>query len=312
MLKHALTIILTIAGVSFSCPLLAVDKTHDSLPKCSSPINVNSGTDCVTTPEFYRLHVYEIGLCNGIDAITKTTPRKVVDWKKNCVKTFDAGSSPVSVLVKNNVSEAIAGGTVIKPPNGTYTHGYVLISGVIEIKGSVSLTDGGSNSFRGQIPGGSSAGSGSICWSSGNGIYAWGFAPKTNCGNSIDSSTYEESIIRFQNIRGAGDCVGSDVNPSFHCNFYSSGDIAEGLDPTTAFLIDSNDNLSTIDSYGNGAGQVDKMLGVATYTTPIVVSNSTSLLDVQFKVTRGLHVNYSFPNSIDIGLLEWKTTIRAQ
>ena len=78
--------------------------------------------------------------------------------------------------------------------------------------------------------------------------------------------------------------------------------------------------MATVEQYGSNAGQVKYLLGIATYNSPLVISDNTSAIDAQFKVTRGFHVQYgdnlynawSISNQVDLGLLEWKTTIRAQ
>lgn len=317
---------------TISNPSFAVEPTHTAISRCDATLTMpssGSNSECVTTPQYYRMHIVEMGVCNGMDAFTKPGSANYAasnwDVQSKCSKFFEATNGSVPMLIENGVSQSfssIGGGKISKPPNGTYTHGYALIDGVIEIKGSVIFSPAtvatGVKALNGSPV---SNGSGNICWTNGTGAYAWANSPQTKCGSSIDDS-YQESSIFFSNIHGAGDCT-SGSGPDFYCNFYSNGsfsDVSENLDPTTAILIDTNFNLATVEQYGSNAGQVKYLLGIATYNSPLVISDNTSAIDAQFKVTRGFHVQYgdnlynawSISNQVDLGLLEWKTTIRAQ
>lgn len=327
---HKLIFIIALLFFPISKLSFAVEATHTSLNRCDSELLMESGTtkECVTTPEYYRMHIVEMGVCNNIDAFTKpgSSGYSSSNWDihSKCFKFFEATNDSVPLLIENGISQSfstISGGKISKPPNGTYTHGYALITGTIEIKGKVFFTSG--TNATGYKPDGVNTvgdGTGNVCWTNGTGSFSWGNAPKTKCGASIDES-YSESSVYFSNIHGAGDCI-TGSGPDFYCNFYSNGpysDISEGLDPTTAILIDSNFNLASDPTYGSGNGQVKYLLGIATYNSPLVINDSTLAIDTQFKVTRGFHVTYGnnvhgvgLLNQVNLGLLEWKTVTRAQ
>lgn len=327
---HKLLFIIALLVFSISNSSFAVDTTHISLSRCGSELSMpeSDTNECVTTPEYYRMHIVEMGVCNNIDAFTKpgSSGYSPSNWdiRSKCFKFFEATNDSVPMLIENGISQSfatISGGRISKPPNGTYTHGYALITGVIEIKGKVYFTSGTSaTGYKADMGNPVGDGSGNICWTNGTGAFSWGNAPQTKCGNTIDGS-YQESSVYFSNIHGAGDC-NSGPGPDFYCNFYSSGlfsDVSEGLDPTTAILIDTNYDLAYLESYGSSVGQVKYLLGIATYNSPLVINESTSAIDTQFKVTRGFRVIYGnniygggLANQVNLGLLEWKTVTRAQ
>ena len=312
-------------------PAFAVEPTHTALNRCEDTLTMPSGsnTECVTTPQYYRVHIVEMGVCNNIDAFTKPTAagydKSNWDIHSKCAKFFEATNGSVPLLIENGVSQSfssIGGGKILRPPNGTYTHGYALITGVIEIEGGVKFSPGTNATGVEAVSGGPSPnGTGNFCWTNGTGAYSWASGPQTKCGNSIDDS-FQESSVFFTNLHTAGDCSAGD-GPDFYCNFYSTGpfsDVSENLDPTTAILLDKDFNLSSSEQYGSGTGQVQYLLGIATYNSPLVINDNTSAIDTQFKVTRGFHVYYGdnlysawgVSRQVNLGLLEWKTVTRAQ
>ncbi len=261
-------------------------------PCLSVPVDPSSGGVCTTTPNLYKVYIYKMGLCNNIDGTSVAT---ATNYLNNCVTTFDAGSNPAEVFVRNNVSDPVTNGSITKPPNGSYTHGYVLIKGQVDIKSSVQFTSAVT----------AGGGSGNVCWTEGGG----GFG-SAKCGATIDNSAYGFNTTLFQNLEGSGDCPFGSV--AFHCNYNSAADIASRLDPTHAFLLDSLGNLSTNPNFSNTPGDVQYMLGIATFINQVVVDDNSSAMVLEFKVTRGLTVDYRNPSSIGLYLSEFKTVTKIE
>ncbi len=276
--------VLFLIEANFAC---AVD------PCSNVPVDPSSPGACTTTPSFYKVYIYKMGLCNNIVGTSASTATNYVN---NCVTTFDAGSSPAEVFVRNNVSDPVTNGTITKPPNGTYTHGYVLIKGQVDIKSSVQFTTSVT---------GVGGGSGATCWTEGGGVFG-----ATKCGSSVDTSAYGFNTTLFQDLQGSGDC--GNGTPAFHCNYNSAADIAARLDPTHAFLLDSLGNLSTNPNFSSAPGDVQNMLGIATFINPVKVDDNSSAMVVEFKVTRGLTVDFRNPTSINLYLSEFKTVTKIE
>jgi len=215
---------------------------------------------CTATPDEYTIRIYETGVCTGIDPTSPTLP----DFRNKCQRIFNAGSTPTSVIVQNNISSPLGGGTTTKPELGTYNYGYVIVEAVLNIKTQKTFTNpvtGLDNSV------------GQVCWTNGT---AFG---QTSCGDTVDQSTYAQNITEIDALEGN----------TFH-NSYEND--AEGLDDTYAYLVDSNDNLSTIHAFGSAPGQVKKLIGFARYNTPLVFDAYTSTFEAQFRVTEGLTIDF--------------------
>lgn len=231
-------------------------------------ITSNTGA-CTLTPDTYRVHLYKTGLCNNIDPSSATPP----DMDANCITTFDSGSSPLAISVVDNVSQPITGGTVTRPPNKTYTHGFVLIEKTIDIKTSVTF----STSING--PGGvtgSAGGQGLVCWTmtgtAGTGYY-------TMCGSSVDNSNYgfTSSIVNDLGTGGGG----ITCTDHFHCTY-----IEAPYDTTYAYLLNGSVKATSTSA-------VTSLLGFATFTTPVTVDDASTAMDVKFRVTQGVTVDPS-------------------
>lgn len=223
----------------------------------------NISENCTSTPDTYIIHLYKSGLCNGIDPSSESLP----DINANCFITYDSGVSPLSVTVKDGVSSALSSGTITKPPNGTYTHGFVLIRYDIDMQTSKTF----SNTITA-----SDTSTGNICWTktgiAGQGNY-------TSCAMSIGSQGFTTTHV--DNLSGSGDCTAGGL-PKFHCTYDESP-----YDLTYAYLVTSSDAKAT------SSGEVAKLLGFATFTTPVTVSDSSSAEIIQFRVTQGVTLDFS-------------------
>jgi len=242
----------------------------------SGAITNTSGT-CTSTPDAYMLHIYKSGLCNGIDPASASMP----DINAKCVTVFDSGASPLSVTVQDNISTPLTGGTVTKPPNGTYTHGFVLIRYDIDMKTIKTLANTVS---------GSHGGSGPTCWTE-SGIAFSG--PLTKCGTSSSGEGFTTTLV--SDLSGSGDCA-SGAPKKFHCTY-----VEPPYDVTYAYLVTSSNSLAT------SSGSVSSLLGFATFSTPLTVTDSTSAEIIQFRVTQGVTLDFNTPGSLNMYSAAFKT-----
>jgi hypothetical protein len=276
------------ANTAFSATLETIAASGTNTPTCASTLT--SLNTCVTTPKYYRIYVYEMGLCNNVIGADANTANSASPnyWRNNCVKTYDAGATPQTIIIENNVSSTLPEAYAIEPPNNTYTHGYVLLKNQIDVKGYQTFDK--SLTVRGSTGGDDGGTNNTVCWTSGN--------LQTICGTSINNASYDYNTSVFGNLGNSGNCTGS---PNFHCSYYSLSDSNDGLDPTHAFMLDSSLALES-----SNASDVAYLLGIASFRSLKTKDNDTTAYEVQFKVTRGMTVNISAPN-IGLYLTEFKT-----
>ena len=240
---------------------------------------ITGTTDCYRVPDSYTITMYQMGLCNGVDTTVATVP----DIATSCQVTFN-NTSGSSIAVQNNISSALSGGTSTKPTNGTYDYGFIKVDARIFLQTShtFAATRAGSNS-----------GSGTTCWTNGN---AASTGTTTDCGTAAAANPQDMTVDVIS--------LGGTVLPMN--NFYNryEGD-AEGLDDTYAWLVDSDGNASTSINYSSSAGDVKYLIGVEKFTTSKTVSDSTSAMEAQFRVTRGLKIDFT-STTVNYNLQEFK------
>jgi hypothetical protein len=239
----------------------------------NSDSEITSSSDCYTSPDTYRITLYEMGLCQNIDEQTPTLP----DIATYCQTTY-SNSSGADIVVENNVSSPISGGTNTRPSNGTYTHGYIKVEAKLTMVSDLTFSTSKT---------GASGGNGTICWtSSGNG---------TTCGTSLGTTaSFGGEIASLACSTPSG-------------NFYCRYETDDGLDYTYAWLVDGNGELATETSYSSSgaSNKVKYLIGVAKFTSPKKVSDATEAMEAQFRVTRALNVGIS-GGTVTFGMNEFK------
>ena len=243
---------------------------------CTTSGNAISDTSwCTATPDTYTVYIYKTGLCNNIDPSSAALP----DMAANCITTFDSGASPLEISVINNVSQPITGGTISRPPNNTYTHGFVLLAKALDIKTSKTFTSDQT---------GSAGGTGPICWTM-NGIS--GPTPHTKCGTSVDSNTYGVTSTNVEDLNPNGN--DPTCTDHFHCSY-----VEAPYDTTYAYVLNGNVKATS-------GSPVTRFAGFATFTTPVTVNDASTAMDLKFRVTQGVSV--SFSRGIDLYTSVFKT-----
>lgn len=234
--------------------------------------------DCYTTPDYYTITLYEMGLCQNIDEQSTTVP----DIASFCQTTY-SNTSGLDVVVENNVSSPISGGTTTRPPNGTYTHGYIKVDARIVLK--TDLTFSGAQN-------GSGGGNGVTCWTN-------GAASSTNTGTTCGTTASSNPQNMNTDVINLGCSTPSD---NFYCRY--EGD-AEGLVDTYAWLVDADGTKSTTIDYSSDSGDVKYLIGIAKFSSSKTVTDSTSTMEAQFRVTRGLKVDF-VGGGINFNIQEFK------
>ena len=225
-----------------------------------------SGDSCETEPESYGITLYEKYLCTSMPTTPLDTvgggPRAYdLELGTKCFRTFT--SSDGSTVDMSSTSTSISfDGTFTRPPNGVYTHGVMLIKNEFRIKQDLEinaeiLADTGTT--------------GKFCETTGN-------TGAESDGNSLTCSATDGSAAgTFTSIMSTfgGNCASFDGDESFT---FPSGDII------AAWLLDTDNHLaeSCVEVVAK-----DRLFGVQTFATPVVVTKSTSGFNMAFGVSSG-------------------------
>lgn len=235
-----------LAFVSFPNISMAVDACSTSGGKTVIPTSTGAGNRCSVEPDFFQIKIYDMKLCASAPTAPTTSAAAVL----TVCQTVLSNSSGGDVSVTEGVSSALTG-TISRPTNGTYTHGYLRISNDFVIKDSrqysATLTDG--------------ANSGDYC-------------ATTSSGVSCDTSTVTAASRTF---------ALEDFSPG--SDVYSSGDMSTSEGTVNAYLVDSDEKLEA-----DTDSDVTYLVGVQEFTTPIVITENTTTMDASFKVTTGMAV----------------------
>ena len=228
---------------------------------------------CDTTPELYEVVIYKLYLCTSTPTEATTTSTVVLT---PCAQVFDNSSGATASVTQG--ADIVLNGTYLKPPEGTYTHGYAFMDNTFgitwagELAASMTGMTGGSGVFCGSV--------------AGSGTHAQG-STHTNssvCGSSaITPGKFVETLAQF----GGKD------------DAFSSRASVENINGTTAsivgILVDSNGHRAA------NTGEVDKLEGLVTFANPVVVTPDTTSLSMKFNVGEGMHLVNGGGNKLYIG-----------
>jgi len=207
----------------------------------------SSNSFCSAQPDVYKLTVYEMKLCTA--AITAPTTSSAVGTT-TCQAVL-TNTSPSATTITKGGSSAVAG-TITRPPNGTYTHGYMLVSNALTVSDSryfdESLDIDADNSADGR--------------------YCATTSSSMNCSDS-DNLTAAEQTMKLG---------------STHLTGYVSGDTAiTGYGTMNAYLIDTDKKLEA-----DTDSDVVYLAGQLAFTTPVVISDNTKTFNMSFDVSNGI------------------------
>ena len=214
---------------------------------------------CASAPDTYEVVVYEMYLCTSLPSAPTTTSAMGLD---SCFKNWEL-TSGATLAVRQNQTIDVPG-TMNRPPNGTYTHGVMLIDNTfgitmaLQFDDTVSASDGTTGIYCGTVDGSEKLGSSNTIP-----------AASSTCGSSpITPGKFTEELTSFD----VGD--------------FNAVASADNLNGTSAeifgYLIDTNRYLAENDA------DVDKLMGRLLFASPVNFTESTTTLTMSFNVGEGM------------------------
>jgi len=214
--------------------------------------------DCAFAPDEYTIKIYKMALCTS--APTRPTTTDTYDVS-SCV---DVIVSPDGQDVNLAAGSEITLSGVTRPANGSYSYGYILMANTFGIKAKKQFT----NTMHTYQDGAT----GNYCWTKDAAAY-----------NSDSDSTGWSDPSPLVECGGASGTAGTFVETldQFDVGQYTAGPISVTNGTLSADLItDANGLLVTAKK------TADRLFGVQTFTTPIIVTTDSSLFTVSFGVNQ--------------------------
>ena len=228
---------------------------------------------CDTAPALYEVVIYKLYLCTSSPTEATTSSAVVLT---PCSQVFNSSSGATASVTQG--ADIVLDETYTRPPEGTYTHGYAFMDNTFgitwagQLSASMTGMTGGTGVFCGTV--------------AGSGTHAKG-STHTNssvCGSSaITAGKFVETLAQFG---------GSD-------DTFSSKAEVENINGTSAaingYLVDTNGHRAST------TGEVDKLEGLVSFASPVVVTSETTSLSMKFNVGEGMHLVNGGSNKLFIG-----------
>ena len=235
-------------------------------------IGDGGGEYCASAPETYEIVAYEMYLCTA--APTAPTLSSSMGLE-NCFKNWESTTGATLPLQQNQTRDMP--GTMSRPPNGTYTHGVMLIDNTfgvtmaMQFDGAVGGQDGTSGVFCASVAGSETYGSGGNIPSA-----------SSTCGSSaITPGKFVETLT------------------SFDSGGFVAAVSADNLNGTSAsisgFLVDTDGNLAVNDA------DVDKLIGSLVFADAVNFTEATTTLTMLFNVGEGMSIYDDGSDQITFG-----------
>ena len=221
--------------------------------------NAANGDDkyCFKTPDVLQLKFYEFGLCTGNASPTN---------RVNCTPVLKSSAGKNVNVSQGNVSDLINQATITE---GTYTHGYLVISNTVEINLTMEFSAARTDN---------NGGSGKYCFTDGRSI---------NSSNSIMSCASSPAPSNSPETMALNGCGGS-YTSSYPGYQYS----AKGVTITTdLYMVNNSGGLS------NSCISDFAFFAVQPFANPVKITGDTSGLDVAIGLSGGVAMGF-MDNSI--------------
>ena len=216
------------------------------------------GANCSFAPDEYTVKIYKMALCST--APTRPTTTDTYDVS-SCV---DVINSPDGQDVNLAAGSEMILSDATRPADGTYPYGYILMANTFGIKAKKQFTNT-MHTFR-------DGATGNYCW-------------------TLDSSAYDSESdgvgwtdpSPLVECGGAGGTAGiyNATLDQFDVGEYTAGPISVTGGTLSADLItDANGLVVT------ATQTADRIFGVQTFTTPVIVTTDSSLFTVSFGVNQ--------------------------
>jgi len=216
-----------------------------------------SEANCSFAPDEYTVKIYKLALCTT--APTRPTTTDTYDVS-SCV---DVINSPDGQDVNLAAGSEMTLSDVTRPANGSYSYGYILMANTFGIKAKKEFTNTMHTYNAGP--------SGNYCWTRDATDY------------SSEAENWDPAGTTLVECGGAGGTAGTytEILDNFDTNDYQEDGIAVTGGTISADLITNANGLVV-----TAAQTADRLFGLQTFTTPVVVTTSSSLFTVSFGVNQ--------------------------
>jgi hypothetical protein len=277
-LMKALTVFSAALVFQFFSATGAQAAACSALTGSNVPAVVSGERSCTVTPTSLVFKIYELSLCTA--AVTPTTSAS--DKAALCQTLFSSSTGKDVDLAPGSVFSLDAGLSLVED---TYTHGLLKMNITASMKTEFQFL-----SSRAADDAGST--SGAFCFSNGTDITE---DPSAGAGQMSCHASAFSTAANTVNFKMLGD-------PAAGSNFQMNKELAvpntiDGVTTNTdLYILDSDSTLSTGDVTYSGddavLGSNDRtfILADQTLATPVVITPSTTSLDIQFNVTNSASI----------------------
>ena len=217
--------------------------------------------DCAFAPDEYTITIYKMALCTS--APTRPTAADTYDVS-SCV---DIINSPDGQAVNLAAGEEMVLSDVSRPADGSYSYGYILMGNNFGIKAKKQFTNIMHTYQDGT--------SGNYCWTKDATEYA-------SENDNLEGDGWDDPSPLAE-CGGAGGTAGlfNEILDQFGVDEYSVDPFPVNGGTLSADLIKDSDGFLATTSQS-----ADRLFGVQTFTTPVVVTPSSSVFTVSFGVNQ--------------------------
>ncbi len=215
---------------------------------------------CMIQPSTYGITLYDKYLCTA--EITAPTTSSNADLS-NCVRTFQSTAGSVVRITSTSDQATFSDGVFTRPPPGVYTHGVMVFKNVFLVKLDLE--------FNTSVDGNNS----------GTGVYCHTVA-ETRYEDDGQAVTCSATDGTEPGELGAG-LASFEGRSSFEASAEATNLNGTGAD-MKAWLLDSDSNLAASRAEAESGA---KLLGQATFATPVVVTEMTQGFNMAFQINQG-------------------------
>ena len=227
--------------------------------------------DCAFAPDEYTIKIYKMALCTT--APTRPTASDAYDVSSCEDVIVSSDGQDVNLAAGSEVT--LSG--VTRPANGTYNFGYLLMANTFTIKAKKQFANT-MHTYTGGAPG-------NYCWT------------KDAAANTSDSDSGGwESTSPLAECGPASGTAGTYVETldQFDVGQFTAGPIPVTGGTLSADLITDTDGLLVI-----GPDSADRLFGVQTFSSPVVVTSDSSVFTVSFGVNQASSLWMTDQGSVD-------------
>jgi hypothetical protein len=226
--------------------------------------NAIDANGCAIAPDLYTLTIYEIGVCTA--APTAPTITDASDFS-TCTTIFTNEAGAVTDISVNTSIDLDAS---IDLPFGVYGFGYVILSNTLGITKIVNLTR---DSTDPNVVLDNAGNPGQYCWTNGGTRY------NSSSVWTVDKDAVAREFMECSDTAGTAQMYNEILDElgelPFTPTVYESESIAVNDGTMNAYITTTSGLLASAQIEG-------RIQAVIALTTPLVISDSTSAIDVQF------------------------------